>query len=227
MIAIYKFNYESPVKNFSVFAPLKHGTRWLDDTNYKSKESVYPTNRKASYEEYLIEKLFTDKTSPFENSKIVLKKFKREFREVNNVFVYRDPYDSFIKAILTSLADPIRGWSGEPNELDRYIAGNNHFSPIMWQTLWNLFENLDRDNLVFVHLKDLSKYITINTLTYYPYDREKYSFEKRIAKEYTKEEVIELASLHHPSLWNNFMIQIEKETIALEKLKNKFGWDGK
>jgi hypothetical protein len=40
----------------------------------------------------------------------------------------------------------------------------------------------------------------------------------------TKEEVETLCKKYHPILWDTFMIEIDKEKIALNNLIKKFDW---
>ena len=62
----------------------------------------------------------------------------------------------------------------------------------------------------------------INTLKHYDYNFNDFTFENDIVGDYTKDEIITMCKEYHPILWENFMIQIQKETIALNKLLDKF-----
>lgn len=227
MIPIQVYEYESVIRNFTIFAPLKHGTRWLATTKPKNhftinnhfKDGVHTTIDMA-----LIDLLLVDENNPYNVSKIKLKKFKRKLKLNNVVFVYRDPYESFIKSIITGLGVINNIWKGDPDELDVVMTGNGHFSPTLWQTVWNILETLEDNSVEFVELRQLSKFIRINTLQHHNYEFEQYSFENQIPYGYNKDEIIELCKTHHPTLWNNYMIQIEKETISLNKLLEKFKW---
>jgi hypothetical protein len=61
----------------------------------------------------------------------------------------------------------------------------------------------------------------INTLQHFSYNYNSYTFEKSIVNNFTKDEVIQMCKEYHPTLWDNFMVQIEKEKIALNKLLEK------
>lgn len=237
-ITIFQYNYVSVVKNFTIFAPLKHGTRWLNITHPISIKSLHHTNNDKGISispiQSLSNILFSDKESPFQNSKIKLKKFKKEIIIENPVFVYRDPYDTFVNAILTgthNLNKNTNGhqtkWDGDPQKLNIIMTNNGHFSPVIWQEVWQLLELLDDEEITFVNLRELSDYIMINTLQYYPYNFNSYTFQNSIVNNFTKDEVIQMCKEYHPTLWDNFMLQIEKETIALNKLLEKFKWNGK
>ena len=237
-ITIYQYNYESVVKNFTIFAPVKHGTRWLNSTKPISKTPLYPTHNQndtiTKSIEHISTILFSDKDSPFQNSKIKLKKFKRELIIQNPVIVYRDPYEAFIKAILTGThksnnvidSDLHMKWDGRPETLNVVMTNNGHFSTTIWQSMWDMFERLDDNSITFVELRELSDFMMINTLEHYDYNFNDFTFEKDIVGDYTKDEILELCKEYHPILWKNFMIQIEKEKIALNKLLEKFKWNG-
>lgn len=225
MIPIKVYQYESVVKNFTIYAPLKHGTRWLQGTHCISDTTLNTHTSKDKNK--LKDSLFENEDNPFGNSKIKLQKFKRKLKVINPVFVYRDPYECFIKAIMTGLGILNNSWKGDPNDLDMVMTGNQHFSPTLWQDILELLELLDNGSVQFVELRKLSKFIRINTLKNHSYNYNDYSFENDIPYGHTKESIIELCKEYHPILWNNFMIQIEKETEALNKLIEKFEWDGK
>lgn len=233
MISINVYHYNSVVKNFTIFAPLKHGTRWLSTTGTKSRSTLFSrmtTTENISLQKDLILQLFEEQENPYGYSNIKLKKFKRKLKIENPVFVYRDPYECFVKAILTAVGDEFRQWDGNVKDLYIMMVDNGHFSPTLWRDVSEVLEQLDDEcSVEFVELRQLSNYVTLNTLKYYPYNFDKYSFENYILTKfgYTTDEIIELCKTHHPTLWNNFMIQIEKETEALNKLLEKFKWNEK
>lgn len=230
MIPIKVYQYKSVVRDFTIYAPLKHGSRWLQYTHPISDTTLDTHNSKGVHTTIkmaLRDSLFVDEDNPFGNSKIKLKKFKRRINVVNPVFVYRDPYECFTKAIMTGLGVINNSWNGNPNELDIVMTNNGHFSPTLWQDILDLLEPLDNNTVEFIELRQLSKFIRVNTLKNFEYNFDDYSFEKQIPYGYSKEEILDLCKTHHPTLWNNFMIQIEKETTALNKLLEKFKWDVK
>ncbi len=229
MIPIKVYHYKTVVRDFTIFAPLKHGTRWLSYTHYTNHTTLDKHNFKGEHitiEKGLMDTLFKNADNPYNISKIKLKKFKREISIPNPVFIYRDPYECFTKAILTGLGIG-SVWDGDPNNLDIVMTSNGHFSPTLWQTIWDMCELLDDNEIQFVYLRDLSKFMRINTLEYTQYKAENFSFENLIPFGHSKDDIIEMCKEYHPTLSNNFMIQIEKETIALEKLTAKFGWNAK
>jgi hypothetical protein len=232
-ITIYQYDYKRIVKDFTIFAPVKHGTRWLQSTGPKKITSIH-THIKDSKEitapHALHNILFSDKTSPYQSSKIQLKKFKRELIISNPVFVYRDPYEAFTKAILTGThksnnvtdSELHNMWDGDPKKLNVSMTNNGHFSPTLWQEIYEVLEFLEPGEVTFVELRQLSDYMMINTLKHYDYNFNDFTFENDIVGDYTKDEIISMCKEYHPILWENFMIQIQKETIALNKLIEKF-----
>jgi hypothetical protein len=227
MITINRFDYESVVKKFSIYAAPKHGTRWLKSTNPDFEETLNPImsgGKRTTINELLIKSLFIDEENPFGNSKIKLKKFKRTLRQPNVAFVYRDPYECFVSAIMTGAGLVNDNWEGDPTILDVIMTNNGHFSPTQWQEIYEILEPLEDRAVEFVELRELSKYFRINTLKDYPYDFDKYSFEKQLPNELKSNDIVSMCKTYHPQLWDNFMVQVEKETIALEKLKAKFSW---
>ena len=162
MIPIKVYQYKSVVRDFTIYAPLKHGTRWLQRTNAISDITLNTHNNKGIHTTIkmaLRDSLFENEDNPFGNTKIKLKKFKRTLKVVNPVFVYRDPYECFTKAIMTGLGLENTSWNGDPNELDFIMTGNGHFSPTLWQDIWELLELSDNGSIEFVELRKLSKFI--------------------------------------------------------------------
>jgi hypothetical protein len=232
-ITIYQYEYKSIVKDFTIFAPVKHGTRWLQSTGPKKIMAIHnhiKDGKEITAPHALYNILFNGKTSPYQSSKIQLKKFKRELIVSNPVFVYRDPYEAFTKAILTGThksnnvkdSDLHNMWNGDPKKLNVSMTNNGHFSPTLWQEIYEVLEFLEPGEVTFVELRQLSDYIMINTLKHYDYKFNDFSFENDIVGDYTKDEIITMCKEYHPILWENFMIQIQKETIALNKLLDKF-----
>jgi hypothetical protein len=238
-ITIYQYDYKSVVKNFTIFAPVKHGTRWLKYCQPSANTPLHAHTKdgkpiSAAYA--VADVLFSDKGSPFINSKIKLESYKKQIIIENPVFIYRDPYEAFTKAILTGThksnnvsnkSDLHRAWDGNPETLNISMTSNGHFSPTIWQEMWEILESLDNNAITFVELRELSDFMMINTLKYYNYNFNDFTFEKDIVGDFTKDEIIEMCKEYHPILWKNFMIQVDKETIALNKLIEKFKWDGK
>lgn len=218
-ISIFQYTYKSLVEDFTIFAPVKHGTRWLNDTE--------PTTITALHPPHILSKiLFSD------NKKLIIK---------NPVFVYRDPYDAFINAILTGVHNlnesnskqisPTNSdykflyWDGDPKTLDVVMLKNGHFYPNHWQKIWEILEPLHDTSIVFVELRNLSDYMILTKSKYYKYNFDSFSFEKSIVNNFTKEDIIQLCKEYHPILWDNFMVEIEKERIVLNKLLEKFKWN--
>jgi hypothetical protein len=65
---------------------------------------------------------------------------------------------------MTGLGLENNSWNGDPNTLDIVMTSNGHFSPTLWQTIWEICEPLNDGEIQFVYLRDLSKYVRMNTL---------------------------------------------------------------
>jgi hypothetical protein len=213
MTELHIFKFKSDIAPiFRVFAPNKHGTRFLREAIPIEKTYISISKNKIDFETKLIASLFDFLEVP--NSTEKIKVLKKE----NNYFIYRNPYDAFVSAIQTGYASSKNHRENE--ELGANMTGNEHFYVHYYRVLESVLENVESDNISFVDLNDLTEFFRIKTLHPFQFSKEKYSFDKYI----TKKDVEILCKKYHPILWDTFMIEIEKEKIALNNLIKKFDW---
>ena len=212
------FRYKSDiVPDFNVFAPLKHGTRFLDTRNPIQKKHITTVNGAEKFQDEITNELFDFIDNPKSTKTIQLKKLK-VLKKENSYFIYRNPYDAFISAIQTGYASSKNHRNVE--NLDANMTGNGHFYTHYYRILESVLQDVDGDTISFVELSDLTKFFRIETLESIEFSKSKYSFDTYI----TKEELEILCKTHHPILWHRFMLEIDKETIALNNLIKKFDW---
>jgi hypothetical protein len=215
-LQIYKFKSDI-VSDFRVFAPNKHGTRFLSESNPIEKTHISISKSKDDFEINLTEALFDFLDNPKSTQAIKLKKIKILKKE-NVCFVYRNPYDAFVSSIQTGYAS-----SGQHNGIEKLganMTGNGHFYVHYYRVLESVLKDVESNTISFVELNDLTEFLRVQTLFPVSFSKEKYSFDDYI----TKEDVEVLCKKHHPILWHRFMIEIEKEKIALNNLIKKFDW---
>jgi hypothetical protein len=218
MTELHIFKFQSDiVSDFRVFAPNKHGTRFLRESNPIEKTHISISQSKSNFETKLTESLFDFLDNPKSTQAIKLKKIKILKKE-NAYFVYRNPYDAFVSAVQTGYASSKTHRGND--ELGANMTGNGHFYIHYYRTLESVLEEVDSDTISFVDLNDLTEFLRIQTLRPFQFSKEKYSFDSHI----TKEQVETLCKEHHPMLWHRFMVEIEKEKIALNNLIQKFDW---
>lgn len=214
---------------FTIFATLKHGSRWLQNT----ADIVYNIDvaNRNDWLERLKELMFKEASSQFGISKVKVKNFRRELIIPKPYFVYRDPYEVFISGIRTaadtSLLHPNdemkRMWDGKIENIDVLLTNNGHFQYDYWQKLYTLLIHCDKDDIGLIDLADLSLFIRNNTLEDYTHKKEIYKFSDTIVTiEGIEIDIIEECKKANPKLWNTFMELIEKEKEALDKLIDKF-----
>jgi hypothetical protein len=218
MTELHIFKYNSDiVPDFRVFAPNKHGTRFLREVNPIERSRITIGLSIQKFEEDLIYQLFDFIDNPKSTKAIQLKKLqilkKEEF-----YFVYRNPYDAFVSSIQTGYASS-QGHR-ENADLGANMTNNGHFYTHYYRTLERVLENVENDTISFIELNDLTEFFRIQTLHPVNFSKVKYSFDKYI----TKDDVEILCKEHHPMLWHRFMVEIEKEKIALNNLIKKFDW---
>jgi hypothetical protein len=218
MTELHIFKFESDiVSNFRVFAPNKHGTRFLREAIPIEKTHISVSKTKIDFETKLISSLFDFLENPNSTELIKLKKIKILKKE-NNYFIYRNPYDAFISSIQTGYASSKNHRGNE--ELGANMTGNGHFYVHYYRVLESILEDVESATISFVDLSDLTEFFRIQTLYPFQFSKEKYSFDKYI----TKEDVETLCKKYHPILWDTFIIEIDKEKIALNNLIKKFNW---
>lgn len=218
MTELHIFKFQSDiVSDFRVFAPNKHGTRFLRESNPIEKTHISISKTKIDFETKLTESLFDFLDNPKSTQAIKLKKIKILKKE-NAYFVYRNPYDAFVSAVQTGYASS-KNHRGN-DELAANMTGNGHFYIHYYRVLESVLEDVDSDTISFVDLSDLTDFLRIQTLRPFQFSKAKYSFDSHI----TKEQVETLCKKHHPMLWHRFMVEIEKEKIALNNLIQKFDW---
>ena len=213
MTELHIFKYRSDIaSDFRVFAPHKHGTRFLSEANPIEKTHISISQSKIQFETKLIASLFDFLEDP--NSTEKIKVLKKE----NNYFIYRNPYDAFISSIQTGYASSKNHRGNE--ELGANMTGNGHFYVHYYRVLESVLKDVESENISFVDLNNLTDFFRIKTLYPFQFSKARYSFDKYI----TKEEVETLCKTYHPILWDTFMIEIYKEKIALNNLIKKFDW---
>jgi len=218
MTELQIFKYKSDiVSDFRVFAPNKHGTRFLSELYPIEKAHISISKTKVDFETKLTEALFDFFDNPKSTQTIKLKKIK-VLKKENNYFVYRNPYDAFVSSIQTGYASSSKHRGIE--NLGANMTGNGHFYVHYYRILESVLNEVESDTVSFVELSDLTEFFRIQTLGPIQFSKEKYSFDNHI----TKQDVEILCKKHHPMLWHRFMIEIEKEKIALNNLIQKFDW---
>jgi hypothetical protein len=218
MTELHIFKFKSDiVSDFRVLAPNKHGTRFLREANPIEKTHISILQSKIDFETNLIASLFDFLEDPNSTELIKLKKIK-VLKKENNYFIYRNPYDTFVSSIQTGYASNSKHRGNE--ELGANMTGNGHFYVHYYRVLESILEDVESDTISFVDLSDLTEFFRIQTLYPFQFSKEKYSFDKYI----TKEDVETLCKKYHPILWDTFIIEIDKEKIALNNLIKKFNW---
>ena len=213
MTELHIFKFKSDiVSDFRVFAPNKHGTRFLREAIPIEKTHISISKTKIDFETKLIESLFDFLEDP--NSTELIKVLKKE----NSYFIHRNPHDAFVSSIQTGYASSSKHRGNE--KLGANMTGNGHFYVHYYRVLESVLKDVESDNISFVDLSDLTDFFRIKTLYPFQFSKQKYSFDKYI----TKEEVETLCKKYHPILWDTFMIEIDKEKIALNNLIKKFDW---
>jgi hypothetical protein len=218
MTELHIFKYNSDiVSDFRVFAPNKHGTRFLREINPIEKTHISISQTMIEFEKKLTTSLFNFVDNPKSTPAIQLKKLQ-VLKKEHCYFVYRNPYDAFVSAIQTGYASSQNHRTNK--DLSSNMTNNGHFYTHYYRVLERVLEEVQDDTISFVELNDLTEFIRIQTLRPVQVSKEKYSFDKYI----TKSDVELLCKEHHPILWHRFMIEIEKEKIALNNLIKKFDW---
>jgi hypothetical protein len=218
MTELHIFKYQSDiVPDFRVFATNKHGTRFLREVNPIEKTHLSISQTMSEFERKLTETLFDFVDNPKSTSVIKLKKIQ-VLKKQDCYFVYRNPYDAFVSAIQTGYASS-QVVKSSPN-LAANMTNNGHFYTHYYRVLERILENVENDGISFIDLSDLTEFFRVQTLRPIQFSKQKYSFDSYI----TKEELEVLCKTHHPMLWHRFMIEIEKEKIALDNLIKKFDW---
>ena len=215
-VIIFKYNSDI-VPDFKVIAPLKHGTRFLGDNNPVEKKRISTVHVIQQFEDDLTNELFDFIDNPKSTKTIKLKKIQI-LKKQESYFVYRNPYDAFISAIQTGYASTQANKSTD--DLGANMTNNNHFYTHYYRVLERILENTEDGIISFIELNDLTEFFRIQTLRPLNFSKAKYSFDSYI----TKEELENLCKEKHPMLWHRFMIEIEKEKIALGNLLKKFDW---
>jgi hypothetical protein len=241
MNSLHIYRYDNGiVPPFRIFAPSKHGTRWLELNNPTPVENKTQDPFRISllidlqdFDKNLNNHLFNFIDNPKSTNKIKLSKKINLLNEEHAYFVYRNPYDAFISAIQTVYADSENNkfrkstdppvWSGNPNDLDIIMTDNGHHSINYYRKLVNILYDLNETDITFLNIEDLSKFFRLNTLKNVKFTKNTFTFNHIISKE----EITNLCKQHHSLLWKRFMGEIEKEQIALDKLIKKFDWKNK
>lgn len=174
----------------SVLAPLKCGSRWLNDY-----------------------------TKPLAFSKYDSHKNLRNYysgEEKINYFVYRKPEEHFITALHTEVLT--YGRERLLDELDllptvKLFKSNKaeHWSTDLWETLYKKIID-EKVNFKFVELNDLSSLFEDK----YPHNKRDYGFEKNKLF-ITKNELLSLLKQRHPNDWIFFNQTIKIETEWMKK----------
>ncbi len=186
----------------SVLAPLKCGSRWLNDYTKPLAFSKYD-NHKDLRNYYL-------------------------GGEGVNHFVYREPEKHFITAFHTEVLTYARERRLDELELQPTIKlfkenKAEHWSTDLWRTLHDSI--IDKDvNFKFVNLNNLSSLFEDK----YPHNKNEYGFEKNKLF-VTKEELLSLLKKKHPKEWMFFneIIKIEEYWMnkTFYKTENIKLWD--
>lgn len=221
MTDLHIFKYHSDVvSDFKVFAPNKHGTRFLRERNLIERSRITAGIDIKKFEHDLTYQLFDFIDNPDSTNEVQLKKLK-VIKQQDFYFVYRDPYIAFLSSIQTGYASNHKQRLNK--DLGENMTNNGHFYAHYYRVLERVLENVENNNVSFVELEDLTEFFMVQTLNPVEFSKTKYSFDNHI----TKEDVEILCKKHHPILWHTFMIEIEKEKIALNNLIKKFDWKNK
>ena len=173
MTTIKIYNYKNtPTGDYTIVAPLKHGSRWLS----ASGKNIYEIKTESTNEDWLHDfknKLFSNKESEFISSKIKVKTYKKEIIVPNLTFVYRDPYDWFISSIRTAgnvhfynTNDKYNPnvWNGTLETIDMLMTNNFHYKFDYWRMIYENIKDYNKDEITLVSLDDISSYIRTITL---------------------------------------------------------------
>jgi hypothetical protein len=205
------FEFKGFKESFSVIAPLKHGTRWLESAEPVSKLS-YSTHRIGELESGIF-------------SEPVPMKGSRKIDIPNPYIVWRDPYECFVSALTTGGWEGNQIWDGENINLDVLMTKNEHYYHYTWQNISKILtqSRSTKEDIKLIHLSELNPLFRIKMLTNIHYDKKTFTFDDKIKRGLTKDELVELCKKWHPELWNNFMDAIELERVALNELIERFG----
>lgn len=218
MTELHIFKYNSDiVPDFKVFASNKHGTRFLRERGPIEKNHISISQTMSEFEKRLTEILFDFVDNPKSTQAIKLKKLQ-VLKKQDSYFVYRNPYDAFVSAVQTGYASSQNQRGNK--DLGANMTSNGHFYTHYYRVLERVLENVNDECISFIELNDLTEFFRIQTLRPVQFSKVKYSFDSYI----TKDELETLCKEHHPLLWQRFMVEIEKEKIALNNLINKFDW---
>ena len=221
------FEYNTPLNHFVIIAPLKHGTRFLQQTRYSSTMDVDRKGNRYSIKESLVDFLYDESKTVSKASIKILNQSKTKTLNYDKViFVYRDPLDAFKSAIITGSSHLLRDedeW--DRSNLNLLMSYNKHFYYHLWRDIKAaLDECKDDSGIKFVSLKDLSDLIIMETLEGYAFEKETYSFDNTIKSKMNKEELLNACEKDYPVLWNKYLEQIELERDALFYLVKKYNW---
>lgn len=176
--------------NYTILAPLKCGTRWLNDYTSPLGWTRLGCHTEISQQD-------------FDQNKITY-------------FIYREPEEHFITALHTEVLTYAR--ENMLDELDLKPVVNTfktnyaeHWSTNMWETLYSDIEK-KKPVFEFVNLKNLSKLFGDK----FPYNRTEFDFLNN-KLHLTKKELLKKLKNEYPNEWIFFNSIIKKETIWMNK----------
>ncbi len=219
MASLIQYSYSN--NQIEIYAPLKHGTRWLRVAGVDVIENSIQLNVNG-WEKILQEKLFTE-------GKLI---------NPNTYFVYRDTYEWFTSAIKTSAADAVYAfkykggdrdgmkgvWDGDVSNTKALITDNHHYNTNYWRKIKKLFEEVACTDIKLISLNDLSLFMKNNNLGT-DYVKEIYHFNSNMEMiDGSIVDIIELTKNNDKELWDKYIIDTELEQDALNSLVDKFKW---
>lgn len=223
------FEYNTPLSRFVIIAPLKHGTRFIEQTRYGLHIDLQRKGNRHSVKESLSDFLYDSSKPASSNSSIkILKKTKvKTLNAYDNIFfIYRDPLETFKSAIITGASMGLNDeYVWDKSNLNLLMSYNNHFYYHLWRDIKDVLDECKDDTPIkFASLDDLSDLIIMETLEGYIFKKEKYTFDNSINSKMNKEELLEACEKEHHKLWNKYLEQIKLEREALDYLIQKYNW---
>ena len=228
---IQKYSFNTYISEFVIVALLKHASRYLSECSGNNVNKIDIASASNSNKERLITSLFHNVEITTNISNFTIGKIKKELKN-KTFFVYRDPFEAFCSSI--SQAAMINGkdgkplWDGDKSNVNVLIAGSGHFCFHIWRDVLDMVKETECEAIRFIELGNLNDFLVLETLNYYPHNKNSNQESNLIGLANkgieSKEELIELCKSGNPVLWERYVEQIKLDTIALNTLLEKYKW---
>jgi len=179
-----------------IFAPLKHGTRFLS--------KIFSTHTHANtsnvYREYLV--------SPPKNPIWC---------------IYRDPMEHLASALHSEIITmDTYGYLTISNVLDEFtqLKGSMHWNKDILKDLYYVWDKVHKNGFNIVELKELSNLLIELGYNVPEYDYEEFQFH-HMRSWISKEDIISMVQTDFPKEWEYLMSIVESENEFYYKLNNK------